>query len=94
MSYESTRSYEVPSSQGIPKKVDILQTSYVMHTIVLRTSRVIHKTHCTYAVRLMFDLHISRKESFRPLATYLYTAGLSSYSQKFNEVNIYKTTYW
>ena len=38
MSYESTRSYKVPSSQGIPKKVDILQTSYVMHTIVLRTS--------------------------------------------------------
>ena len=29
-----------------------------------------------------------------PLATYLYTAGLSAYLQKFNKVKIYKTTYW
>ena len=29
-----------------------------------------------------------------PLATYLYTAGLSAYLQKFNKVKIYNTTYW
>ena len=29
-----------------------------------------------------------------PLATYLYTASLSAYLQKFNKVKIHKTTYW
>ena len=35
----------------------------------------------------------NRLRAQRPLATYLSTAGLSAYLQKFNKVKIYKTTY-